>query len=998
VKSVWIGASAVIVLASTSILLSQSGPTFDPALNIARGRPYTLSPRPSYSLTNDAGDDRQLTDGVVSNWNPIWTQTSTVGWTNASPITIVIDLQSVQPIAGASFRTAAGKAGVSWPRSIFVLTSDDGLTYYPAGDLVALTPGSGPPAAGYAIFRYATNVFRTHGRYVAIIVDGIRPYTFCDEIEVLAGDRSWLTTPLSGESTTDLQAYFVAAHTVTAIRQRLANDLDAARSALASSSADAAARSDLTYRLNAIEAEIGAVHDVPASFKAVLPINDLESRIFQVQGAIASANGLPALTAWPADPWAFVRPTDKPQALGPDSVNIVAMNGETRSGVFSVSNSTEQAMTVSVRIMEQDGTTPPDVTPFQVAWTDTRELVPVADALLPLDDSGRSFGLPAGMTGQVWLRFSPSNRAASSYAGTIDIQADDRPPTHVPFLLTVLPGQFPARPSLHLGGFDYTDADRMQGLGVTPNNRDALIRELRGMLVDSPWARAQVMPFGQYDAAGKLIGNLDTSAFDQWVARWPSASRYSVFLNVSDAIGNVPSTDARFGTAVAQWISFWTARAASRGIDPRQLMLLLVDEPNSAAQDKRVTTWARAIKAAAPAVGIWEDPLYPDPAAAQPTLLDVTDTLALERGLIVQQGAPFVDFYRSRSARGQSLDVYGTSGPVRLMDPYTYHRLQAWVATDLGAASSFFWSFSDDAGGHSWNEYSTTTPLYSPFFLSDSAVAPSKHSEAIREGVEDVEYLAMLRKRLADVLSVDPGRAGLADAAGLGDRARAAVLQSAGATDFQWASAKDRSVADRMRLQIADALNGATLCFGNSLSTPPAPPAPIVPVVSPPAVACPCSVWGPTAAPSRIETGDTNAVEVGMRFQPAANGAITGIRFYKDAANTGPHFGHLWTVDGRLLGTVVFANESASGWQEARFATPVPVAANATYVVSYYTPTGSYAADEDYFTGLVSQDMLRPLAAETDGGNGVYLYGAAGFPAETYHATNYWVDVIFTNR
>jgi hypothetical protein len=991
------GASAFIVLASTSILLSQSGTAFDPALNIAMGRPYTLSPRPSYALTNDAGDDRQLTDGVVSNWNPIWTQTSTVGWTNASPITIVIDLQSVQPIAGASFRTAAGKAGVSWPRSIFVLTSDDGVTYYPAGDLVQLTPGTGPPATGYAIFRYSTNALHTHGRYVAIVVDGVRPYTFCDEIEVLAGDRSWLTTPLSGNSTTDLQAYFVAAHTITSIRQRLTNDIASARSALASSFADPGVRSDLAYRLNMLEAEIGAVTDVPASFTAVLPISDLEARIFQVQGAIAAANGLPGLTAWPADTWAFVQPTDKPQALGPDSVNIAAMNGETRSGAFSVSNSTEQAMTISLHIVEQGGTTPPDVIPFQIAWTDTRELVPVADALLPLDNSGQSFQLPAGMTRQVWMRFSPSSRAEGTYTGIVDMESGDGQSTQVPFALTVLPGQFPAIPSLHLGGFDYTDADRVPGLGLTPNNRDAVVRELRSIRVDSPWARARVLPFGQFDAAGKMIGTVDTSAFDQWVARWPNASRYSVFLNVADAIGNVPSTDARFGTAVAQWISFWAARAASQGVDPQRLMLLLVDEPNSVTQDKRVTTWARAIKAAAPAVGIWEDPLYPDPATAQPTLLDVVDVLSLERGLIVQQGAPFVDFYRGRVARGQALDVYGTSGPVRLMDPYTYHRLQAWVATDLGATSNFYWSFSDDAGGYSWNEYSTTTPLYSPFFLSDSAVAPSKHSEAIREGMEDIEYLAMLRRRIADVSQIDPTRSGLADAAGLGDRARATVLQSAGATDFQWTSAKDRSAADRMRLQIAGALSGATLSLDNSVP-PPAPPAPIAPVVPPPAVVCPCSVWSSTAAPSHIETGDTNAVEVGMRFQPAANGTVNAIRFYKGTANTGPHYGHVWTDGGRLLGTVVFANETASGWQEARFTTPVPVTANTTYVVSYYTTTGSYAADEGYFTGMASQDMLRPLAAESSGGNGVYVYGSSGFPSQTYHATNYWVDVSFTIR
>jgi hypothetical protein len=35
------------------------------------------------------------------------------------------------------------------------------------------------------------------------------------------------------------------------------------------------------------------------------------------------------------------------------------------------------------------------------------------------------------------------------------------------------------------------------------------------------------------------------------------------------------------------------------------------------------------------------------------------------------------------------------------------------------------------------------------------------------------------------------------------------------------------------------------------------------------------------------------------------------------------------------------------------------------------------------------------LASATAGGNGVYRYGASGFPDSSFNATNYWVDVIF---
>ena len=42
---------------------------------------------------------------------------------------------------------------------------------------------------------------------------------------------------------------------------------------------------------------------------------------------------------------------------------------------------------------------------------------------------------------------------------------------------------------------------------------------------------------------------------------------------------------------------------------------------------------------------------------------------------------------------------------------------------------------------------------------------------------------------------------------------------------------------------------------------------------------------------------------------------------------------------------MTFANETASGWQEAKFAKPIAIAANTTYVASYFAPNGHYSSD-----------------------------------------------------
>jgi hypothetical protein len=162
------------------------------------------------------------------------------------------------------------------------------------------------------------------------------------------------------------------------------------------------------------------------------------------------------------------------------------------------------------------------------------------------------------------------------------------------------------------------------------------------------------------------------------------------------------------------------------------------------------------------------------------------------------------------------------------------------------------------------------------------------------------------------------------------------------------------------------------------------------------AAACPCSLWSTATAPANAaQTSDRNAVELGVKLRPAVDGTITALRFYKASTNTGVHVGSLWSAAGTRLASVTFSGETASGWQQAPLASPVAVTAGTTYVASYHAPNGNYAFDSDYFAAAVVNGPLRALSSSEGGGNGVYGYGASAFPANTYNATNYWVDVVF---
>ncbi|MFI6562237.1 DUF4082 domain-containing protein [Streptomyces sp. NPDC050534] len=160
--------------------------------------------------------------------------------------------------------------------------------------------------------------------------------------------------------------------------------------------------------------------------------------------------------------------------------------------------------------------------------------------------------------------------------------------------------------------------------------------------------------------------------------------------------------------------------------------------------------------------------------------------------------------------------------------------------------------------------------------------------------------------------------------------------------------------------------------------------------------ACPCTIWPASAVPGTVNGGDGSSLELGVKFRTTVAGSITGVRFYKSPANTGTHTGSLWTASGTRLATGTFSGETASGWQQLNFATPISVKANTTYVASYFAPNGGYSYDGGYFND--SDAGLAPLTglkSGTDGGNGVFHYGStSAFPNSQSSGSNYWVDVV----
>lgn len=772
-----------------------------PLTNVALGAPYTLSPAPSYALCSDSDDGVQLTDGVYTQGD-FWTNLSSVGWGNTLTSMVTVDLGKEFPIRGVSLNTAAGRAGVTWPKAIRVFVASDDKQFRDAGDLLALSEQHGAPSSDvYGVHRYWTDGLHTHGRYVAFVVTN-QPYTFVDEVEVYEGEASWLAEAIPGEAIPDLAAYTMANQTRDGISRRLRQDLATVREKADAPGVPAALRERVAADLDGIARDLAGLSPPEEGFKAILPLNPLHRRIFACQARLWIAGGIDSPLLWQSPLWGPLSHMAEPPATAAPMVEIVMMGNEYRAASLNISNPTDEELAYSLNLEGLPGGTNPDyITVQEVAWTDTASGVPVAAALpdAPRSEAGWSITVPSGMTRQVWFTFHPLDIEPGVYAGRA-IFSGGSTTLAAPVNLHLYPMRFPDKPTLKFGGWDYTDVPR--SLGVTEANRAELVAHLKEHYVNAPWATSQVVSRGIHGADGHMTSPPDTKAFDSWFALWPDATQYCVFAAIDGTFGSWTTGAPEFDAAVGDWSRFWSEHAASKGIDPAKVCLLLYDEPHAPEQDAIIIAWAKAIRAGGAGVSVWEDPTYDQVSESQQVMAAQCQVLCPNRPIFLGASEEYRDFYRGQRDEGRVLEFYSCSGPSTLLDPYAYYRLQAWTCWKEGAKASYFWAFGDNAGTSPWNEYVSQRAIYCLSFLDDVSVTAAKPMEAAREGVEDYEYFVMLRDALKSAPAGPEADAAMALLTGLPDQ----VLSSGVSATLMWNEEIDRSQADLARVKILDAL------------------------------------------------------------------------------------------------------------------------------------------------------------------------------------------------
>lgn len=289
------------------------------------------------------------------------------------------------------------------------------------------------------------------------------------------------------------------------------------------------------------------------------------------------------------------------------------------------------------------------------------------------------------------------------------------------------------------------------------------------------------------------------ATFDQWIKRWPNAARYMVFINSPASFHGYAMATDEFNASVGAWARAVEEHLVSIKVDPQKLTLLLVDEPGTEEQDRRVVAWIKAIRASGVSISFFQDPIWEDPSSSPcQEAMTLPEIICPNLGIYHTAGEAQWRYYESIRKMGRELWFYLCSGPVRNFDPSKYYRLTAWHAFAAKAKGIGFWSFGDIGGRQSsWNEYVNNMPAYAPAFVDPDNVTDSVHWNAVREGVQDYEYLAML----ADAASATKNK-DLREQADHLLNSQLEKIVSDKSTDYNWKSRDLHSGLDSFRLKI----------------------------------------------------------------------------------------------------------------------------------------------------------------------------------------------------
>ena len=436
-------------------------------------------------------------------------------------------------------------------------------------------------------------------------------------------------------------------------------------------------------------------------------------------------------------------PFTKPDAVAGHEIRVEPLYiGEVDQGALIVASSFDEPIPVRITINQPRRA---DETPFvgaivprQVVVVGTVNGERAADALPALNDAGVVI-IPSRRAVKIWLSIDAHNVAPGEYAGSVAITPlyPVAAAMTLPLAVVVPDLEMPERLPLTLCTWDYV-----------PNNwfTESALETLDDMARHgvNVFPRTD-LPAGSVDEVGKLL--MDWTKLDETLDRLRGRGQILVQLCQPPLSFAQPAGPEQTRAREVEYVRALRDHLLEKGLNYDDFAFYPVDEPGLD-YGPRVPVYvaaAQLFREADPKLRVYTDPVpglsWKDYQQIEP-LTDVwCPNMRLVNGLLA--GDPRI---KSVMDSGKPVWSYECVSQVRSLSPLCYNRANAWRACYFGLDGIGFWTHSTTPTdpwltGKSINdEYALVYPGVRP--------VPSVRWEAVRDGLEDVAALEMLKKRV----------------------------------------------------------------------------------------------------------------------------------------------------------------------------------------------------------------------------------------------------------
>ncbi len=481
-------------------------------------------------------------------------------------------------------------------------------------------------------------------------------------------------------------------------------------------------------------------------------------RLRQLTAAAAALAPKGTFVVWAMSPWAYYHPRETlPEAQGRlEGLDVALCKGEYESLALNVTNVTAQTLTVRAMCRNADGTEGPaasrHITFRRAVLVPTERREVGADALPSLDSAG-SLSISPYETAQLWITVDAVDLAAGEHEFEIVIKSVEPDPTErvVPLRMKVHPFELPRPRPLRFCLWAYDGGD----LGT---DRPDVLRDLVEHGVTIFFGTA---PNAQCDAEGNLERPLDYTASDESIRRLAPHGML-LFLSPQARIKGVPFLSEAWKKAFIAYLQEWTEHMKALGLDYGDWALYPYDEPSTPFADTTINLVkvAKVIREADPNILIYTDPTSGTTMETVKMFTGLVDIWCPSAELLERLGDELVP---EAKRVGKEVWFYDASGGAKTLSCLGLYRWRFWYAWNMGFTGAGWWTYAHH-GPDRWDGPNATGDYFATVYDGPDEPVSSKRWEAAREGVEDYEYLYLLRQAIKEAQARGVTESQLADA------------------------------------------------------------------------------------------------------------------------------------------------------------------------------------------------------------------------------------------